>query len=49
MGLQGSKPIPALNNNGADNKSLENPKEHLPEQEGSCRAGRDQWEMQWHN
>lgn len=46
MGLQGSKPIPALNNNGADNKSLENPKEHLLEQEGSCRAGRDRWEMQ---
>lgn len=46
MGLQGSKPIPALNNNGADDKSLENPKEHLPEQESSSRAGSDQWEMQ---
>lgn len=46
MGLQGSKSIPALNNSGAHNKSLENPKQHLSEQEGSCRAGR---EMQWHN
>lgn len=49
MGLQGSKPIPALNNNGAANKSLENPKQNLSEQEGSCRARRDRWEMQCHN
>lgn len=36
MGLQGSKPIPALNNHGAsaDNKSLGSPK-HLSEQASS--------------
>lgn len=48
MGLQGSKPIPALNNK-SDNKSLENPQQHCLEQEGSCRAGRGWWEMQCHN
>lgn len=46
MGLQGSKPIPALNNHGpsADNKSLERPGEHLLEQGSSCGAGGDWWE-----
>lgn len=51
MGLRGSKPIPALNNPGAsaDNKSLENPKQHLLERDSSRSARRDWWEMHSHN
>lgn len=48
MGLRGSKPIPALHNHGAsaDNKSLENPKQHLLERDS---ARRDWWETHSHN
>lgn len=51
MGLRGSKAIPALNNHGAsaDNKSLENPKQHLLERDSSRSARRDWWETHSHN